>query len=312
MARKPGYIYALGFSGDGSLLTDLVTISNVASASSGQFAVYTDPVTIGGLPGLSFSNSTLSIQGDLTITGTISSTNTCNVIPGTYGTSTMIPQITVSSTGRIESINLNKVGPLSLEDRLAIAQTITTNGKIITNIVDAYPGTYGSSTLIPQITISNDGRISDITNACFCLNLDEIASFNNKTISYFEFNNSLGIQGNINFSGPETVSFTANTPGMNLSFDEWNTIRLGLNVQQITGNLVQLTDSDTFKWHIAESETTVALPTDSKVGTWIGFTNLSTTSNIVLANCTTILPATDQAGISRRMVCISQGRWICS
>ena len=139
-----------------------------------------------------------------------------------------------------------------------------------------------------------------------------LASFNNKTISYFEFNNSLGIQGNINFSGPETVSLAANTPGMNLSFDEWDTIRMGLNIQQITDSPVQLTDSDTFKWHVAESETTVSLPTDSKVGTWIGFTNLSTTSNVVLANCTTISPATDQAGTSRRMVCISQGRWICS
>ena len=81
---------------------------------------------------------------------------------------------------------------------------------------------------------SNVASASSITNACFCLNLDEIASFNNKTISYFEFNNSLGIQGNINFSGPETVSLAANTTGMNLSFDEWDTIRMGLNIQQLT------------------------------------------------------------------------------
>jgi len=56
--RVPGYLFAPGFVGDGSLLTNVHT-SNVTHANTGQLAYYVNSTTIGGNPGLSFENDTL-------------------------------------------------------------------------------------------------------------------------------------------------------------------------------------------------------------------------------------------------------------
>lgn len=342
MARRSGYIYALGFAGDGSLISNIIT-SNVTSANNGQISIYKDQVSVGGTPNLTFINSKLSIQGDLEISGVITSnlhapsfngdglqlTNTSDVAQGTYGSEIMIPQIIVNKNGRIDSIEVNKV-KLSLDDvsnngnytsnikvenlvsNSIITQTIYTDGLNIKNTSDVCAGIYGGGLTIPQITVSPNGRISNIQNSCLNINFDQIAEFSNETITYFNFNNSLGIQGNINWSDftigtnkNNDLSISSNTPD--------KTICIPITVKQIINN-IKLTDNDTFKWYTIElsDEITIELPSNSKVGSWIGFTNLSSISNVILKDLKIILPSNDLAGVSCRMLCISENRWICS
>lgn len=359
MARLPGYIYAAGFVGDGSLLSSINT-SNVTCAGTGQLSMYIDPITLGGSKKITFNNSILDVQGDLVVSGNCSFSNitatsyigdalqlinTCDAQNGIYGSLNDIPVISVGSNGRINSIQTVPVIVPSLDQVIkqgnTTYQTIEVNcinsniylGNSINinsisslnyigdasqmiNTCNVKPGIYGGGGYIPQIHIDTQGRLSDIVLTNVFLTFDQLAAYNNSTSCSLQFNNSIGITGNINWSNfsinqtSNTMSLSASKPGQTLLFENWDNIYTKINYQQARENI----QPTVFTWHSFdfEDDQTIDLPCDVDVGSWIGFTNLSMTSNIIIQNYKSILPCNDAGGNSCRMLCVSNNKWICA
>jgi hypothetical protein len=146
-------------------ITQNANVLTINSSSSGSGTV-TSVATGTGLTG-----------GPVTTTGTISLANTA-VTPGSYGTASTVPQITVDAQGRITAAS-NVAIPASVTSVATgtglTGGPITTTGTISLANTTVTAGSYGTASTIPQFTVDAQGRITAASNvaiAAGAANLD--------------------------------------------------------------------------------------------------------------------------------------------
>jgi hypothetical protein len=232
--RVPGYLFAPGFVGDGSQLRGVHT-SNVTLANTGRLAYYVNPTTIGGNPGLSFENSTLTVNGNLYVSGsTVSSNNvayensilsigtgdfdafTKGVLFTNSRANVMISYTNVLTIGYThnsasdvklfpadgEKIQLNVLGTVN-------ADAFVGDAAFLSNTCDVEPGTYGDGLHTPQITIGSSGRPNSINVVAIQSSLESVTSFGTTTSKSIQFENekvSLTTTGNVGVSNVNPTS----------------------------------------------------------------------------------------------------------
>ena len=189
---------------------------------------------------ISLGTETLTISGDTGIT-TTTTTNGVNidlddttVSPGTYGSSTSIPSFTVDQQGRITSASTNSISTdLTVAADSGSNQTISLGSETFTISGDTgittttgtnsvsidlddttvTPGTYGSSTAIPSITVDQQGRITSATTNSISTDLTVAAdSGANQTIS-------LGSE-TFTISGDTGITTTTGTNSVSIDLDD--------------------------------------------------------------------------------------------
>ena len=162
----------------GSSVANTIYLQNVNNYQNTQ---------IGGIQGVDLAqNSAISIiQGvDLGQNATITAVNqfaqgayntantdvtTISTTAGIYGGSAAIPVITLAANGRVSSITNTAI---SIPAGTTIVSSSSISANANTGIVQltvanttVTPGTYGSSTQAPVITVGQDGRITTLTTA---------------------------------------------------------------------------------------------------------------------------------------------------
>ena len=147
----------------GTLSTSVFPTSGVSSGTYG--ASNSIPVitvdTYGRVTGV--TTTSLSAINASAITGTLSTSlfPTSGVSVGTYGASNSIPVITVDTYGRVTRITTSNI-TVDTINASAITGTGTLNPAVLPTS-GVVSGTYGSSTLIPTITVDSTGRINTIS-----------------------------------------------------------------------------------------------------------------------------------------------------
>ena len=127
-----------------------ITTNGLTIASSFANIVSTDVIISG-------NNSTISAN-----------LRTVNINVGTYGNTLTVPQLTVDAKGRITAVS-NIAITFPAQSLLANTAEITANvasgnpGLSLT-ATGVSPGTYGGSINVPQITVDNKGRVTNITS----------------------------------------------------------------------------------------------------------------------------------------------------
>ena len=138
------------------------------------------------------------------------------------------------------------------------AQNFVGNAYQLTNTSDVKPGVYGGSSLIPQIWVNDQGRISDVQVAQIFMTLDQVTQFNSSTRSTIQLKNSgtgLVSEGDIKLAYGKDVIFlndvlnpvctfgqnsqidskTVNLSGANsetiLNISEWESVRIHSSLQ---------------------------------------------------------------------------------
>jgi hypothetical protein len=293
--RVPGYLFAPGFVGDGSQLANVHT-SNVTHANAGQLAYYVDSTTIGGNPGLSFENDTLTVNGNLYVSGTTVSSN--NVVYEnsilSIGTkdfdaftkgllfvnshaNVMISYTNVLTIGYThnsandfelfpveEDIQVNVLGHMS-----TLGSTTSKNfigdGSMVSNTVDIPSGTYGDGLSIPQITIDQNGRPSSINLIPIQLSLESVTHFGTTTSKSIQFENegvSLSTHGSVGISNSNPSSLLCVGEGVVISNKDGTFIG-DVTAKNFYGNGATLTNtSDVQHGQYGDSLNTIQITVD--------------------------------------------------
>ncbi|MBL7819929.1 MAG: hypothetical protein JNL65_04885 [Saprospiraceae bacterium] len=127
-----------------------------------------DSIVQGGTGVTSIATGQGLIGGPITTSGTISLQNT-GVTAGTYGSANQSARIQINATGQIVSasnVSIPSGGTVTSVGTGVGLQggTITSSGVISLTNTGVNAGTYGSSTIIPGITVDAQGRLTNITN----------------------------------------------------------------------------------------------------------------------------------------------------
>ena len=123
---------------------------------------------------------------------------TSGVTPGTYGSASAIPTVTVDAAGRVQAISTNSVsstlntsantgtGSVNLTNQtLQIVSSntslvnVTASGNSFTISHPASgvtPGTYGSATAVPTISVDAAGRVQSVTSTSIAIPLSQVTS----------------------------------------------------------------------------------------------------------------------------------------
>ena len=277
--RVPGYLFAPGFVGDGSQLSN-VHASNVTHANAGQLAYYVDSTTIGGNPGLSFENDTLTVNGNLYVSGTTVSSNniayensilsigtkdfdafTKGILLVNSHANVMISYTNVLTIGYTHnSANDFELFPVYGEDvQVNILGNVSTIGTVtsknfigdastVSNTVDIPHGTYGDSLSIPQITIGQNGRPSSINLVSIQSSLESVTTFGTTTSKSIQFEKegvSLTTRGSLGIANSNPSSLLCVGEGVTIS-DKHGTFTGDVKATNFFGNgaaLVRTTDA---------------------------------------------------------------------
>lgn len=82
--------------------------------------------------------------------------------PGTYGSGSLIPVITVDSKGRVSSVTTNALGSTTPSGSAGGDLTGSYPNPSLVSL-GVTPGTYGSGTLVPSLTIDAKGRVTGVS-----------------------------------------------------------------------------------------------------------------------------------------------------
>ena len=274
--RVSGYLFAPGFVGDGSQLTNIYT-SNVTHANTGQLAYYTDSTTIGGNQRLSFENDTFMINGNLYVSGTTTSSNniiyensilsigtgdfdafTKGILLVNSHANVMISYTNVLTIGYThnsandfelfpiedEDIQVNILGNVNVFG-VTTAENFMGCGSHVSNTVDILSGTYGNGLLIPQITIGQNGRPNSINLISIESSLESVTSFGTSTSKNIQFENediSLTTSGKIGISNSNPSSLLCIGEGVIITNKDANFIG-DVTAKNFFGNGVALSST---------------------------------------------------------------------
>jgi hypothetical protein len=210
-----------------SASTTTIGTSLGVSADSGtaqQIIFKTETLGIFGGTGLSSITGTNSV--------TINLDNTA-VTPGTYGSGTAIPNITVDAQGRITNVTTSSISTdLSIAGDNSTSDTITVGTDTLTFVGDTgitatvgtgavtidlddtavTPGTYGSSSAIPSITVDQQGRITGVSTSNITTSLSVTGDTGSETID-------LGSESLL-ISGGTGLSSVAATNSVTVNLDD--------------------------------------------------------------------------------------------
>lgn len=156
------------------------------------------------------------------------------VTPGTYGSSTSIPAITIDQQGRITAASSSSISTdlevaadsgtnetitlgsetLTISGDTGITTTTTTNGvSIDLDDTAVTPGSYGSSTEIPTFTVDQQGRLTAAGSASISTDLEVAADTGtNETIT-------LGSE-TLTISGDTGITTSTTTNGVSIDLDD--------------------------------------------------------------------------------------------
>jgi hypothetical protein len=210
-----------------------------------------------GTVGFSLTSSNTQVQADVDASG---------VTAGTYGSSTLIPVVTVGNDGRVTTVstvavsggggstysNANVAAYLPVQSGNVNANTYFGRGNQLTGLTGAAAGVYGSDVIIPSINIDANGRIISITTNA----VSGGGSYGNANVSLYLSSN---LVSTINTTG--NITTVANIVSANYLFPN------GVNI------LSTVTGGTTYS--------------NTNVAAYLTTATISTTGNITAANLTT-------------------------
>ena len=244
---------------------------------------------------------------DLNVTGKITASATDNVIPFLYATWDQLPTATTyhGAFAHVHARNkayfahsanwwelVNKeldgtigVGTEQVNVGILTATNVTaTNfigiGTRLSGITSVTPGQYGNATVVPQVTIDNSGRISDITNV-----LISGGGGGGTEIIIFNDDSLVGTAGTINFGdGIDVTNVSSGVVTVTAAAGVAQTAEVRTNTLQVSGvSTLGVTSTTDFK---AQQLNVSGVSTFSGITTVSGqtlFTNQLSASGVVTA-----------------------------
>lgn len=236
-SSAPSYTHApsvLGTNVTAIPMANLITgtlPSGIAVADANLSVVSASKVQ-GDIPGNAANiNGTLAIgqlgAGTLSVNNPASSVTASGVTPGIYGGPNLLPQLTVGSDGRINSISQSglTISAADLQSGL-LASGVTVNPSQINagplgsgviasslNVTGVSPASYGFASSVPSFTVRGDGRLSAASQTPIAINTSQI---NNGTLTAGVVVPAANIQAGSLASNVIASSLAANgiTPGV--------------------------------------------------------------------------------------------------
>jgi len=263
-------------------------------------------VTLGGGGGngtgtvTQVSTGTGLTGGPITTSGTISLANTA-VTSGVYGTSTVVPQITVDAQGRITSVANVSIasGGVGTVTNVATGTgltggPITSNGTISLANTAVVAAAYGSASQVGTFTVDAQGRLTAAANVAISISVANVSGAVPNTVNVIA---GTGLSGGGNLASNVTVSLanTAVTAGnygsttqvAAITIDAQGRITAAANVAvsgggggtgNVVSNVVTITVGDNISWTNATSVVLSWINNSSSVVTWTN-TVYSVTNN---------------------------------
>jgi len=263
-------------------------------------------VTLGGGGGngsgtvTQVSTGTGLTGGPITTSGTISLANTA-VTAGVYGTSTVVPQITVDAQGRITSVANVSIssGGVGTVTNVATGTgltggPITSNGTISLANTAVVAADYGSASQVGTFTVDAQGRLTAASNVAINISVANVSGAVPNTVNVIA---GTGLSGGGNLASNITVSLanTAVTAGnygsstqvAQITIDAQGRITAAANVAvsgggggtgNVVSNVVTITAGDNISWTNATSVVLSWINSSSSVVTWTN-TVYSVTNN---------------------------------
>jgi len=263
-------------------------------------------VTLGGGGGngtgtvTQVSTGTGLTGGPITTSGTISLANTA-VTSGVYGTSTVVPQITVDAQGRITSVANVSIasGGVGTVTNVATGTgltggPITSNGTISLANTAVVAAAYGSATQVGTFTVDAQGRLTAAANVAISISVANVSGAVPNTVNVIA---GTGLSGGGNLASNVTVSLanTAVTAGnygsttqvAAITIDAQGRITAAANVAvsgggggtgNVVSNVVTISSGDNISWTNSTSVVLSWINNSSSVVTWTN-TVYSVTNN---------------------------------
>jgi len=263
-------------------------------------------VTLGGGGGngtgtvTQVSTGTGLTGGPITTSGTISLANTA-VTSGVYGTSTVVPQITVDAQGRITSVANVSIasGGVGTVTNVATGTgltggPITSNGTISLANTAVVAAAYGSASQVGTFTVDAQGRLTAAANAAINIAVANVSGAVPNTVNVIA---GTGLSGGGNLASNVTVNLanTAVTSGnygsatqvAAITIDAQGRITAAANVAvsgggggtgNVVSNVVTISVGDNISWANATSVVLSWINNSSNVVTWTN-TIYSVTNN---------------------------------
>jgi len=263
-------------------------------------------VTLGGGGGngsgtvTQVSTGTGLTGGPITTSGTISLANTA-VTAGVYGTSTVVPQITVDAQGRITSVANVSIasGGVGTVTNVATGTgltggPITSNGTISLANTAVVVADYGSASQVGTFVVDAQGRLTAAANVAINISVANVSGAVPNTVNVIA---GTGLSGGGNLASNVTVSLanTAVTAGnygsttqvAAITIDAQGRITAAANVAvsgggggtgNVVSNVVTITAGDNISWTNATSVVLSWINNLSNVVTWTN-TVYSVTNN---------------------------------
>jgi len=263
-------------------------------------------VTLGGGGGngsgtvTQVSTGTGLTGGPITTSGTISLANTA-VTSGVYGTSTVVPQITVDAQGRITSVANVSIasGGVGTVTNVATGTgltggPITSNGTISLANTAVVAAPYGSASQVGTFTVDAQGRLTAAANVAISISVANVSGAVPNTVNVIA---GTGLSGGGNLASNVTVSLanTAVTAGnygsttqvAQITIDAQGRITAAANVTvsgggggtgNIVSNVVTITVGNNISWTNSTSVVLSWINNSSNVVTWTN-TIYSVTNN---------------------------------
>ena len=263
-------------------------------------------VTLGGGGGngtgtvTQVSTGTGLTGGPITTSGTISLANTA-VTSGVYGTSTVVPQITVDAQGRITSVANVSIASGGVGTVTNVATgvgltggPVTSTGTISLANTAVVAAAYGSATQVGTFTVDAQGRLTAAANVAISISVANVSGAVPNTVNVIA---GTGLSGGGNLASNVTVSLanTAVTAGSYgsttqvaaITIDAQGRITAAANVAVSGGgggtgnevsNVVTISSGDNISWTNSTSVVLSWINNSSNVVTWTN-TVYSVTNN---------------------------------
>ena len=243
--------------------------------------------------------------GPITTSGTVSLANTA-VTAGVYGTSTVVPQITVDAQGRITSVANVSIasGGVGTVTNVATGTgltggPITSNGTISLANTAVVAAAYGSASQVGTFTVDAQGRLTAASNVAINIAVANVSGAVPNTVNVIA---GTGLSGGGNLAANITVNLanTAVTAGnygsgtqvAAITIDAQGRITGAANVAitggggggtgNVVSNVVTITVGDNISWTNSTSVVLSWINNASNVVTWTNTVYSATNNNATI------------------------------